>query len=348
MNKFAFVVYPLNFENIHDFCPISKLFSPVVVKTVLRILPPFKIHHAKNMRSAQGAVIEGSFIVCPLLSEQILAMKEEAVLNKISKAAKLGERSGAKIIGLGALMGITGRGGQVIAQNSHASITTGSSLASAAILETLDRAAALRKVDLTKAKVAIVGATNAIGQNCALGFLNRTDTIFLLAKHSERLAELKESLITHKPKTKIIDKGLDLAAVIKEADIIVFTTSAIEVPSIATAKNLKKGTIICDIPSPRNISKEISDQRKDILVIDGAVIEPPETVRIGLKLPIKDGFIYACMAETMILAFEGQTEEDFSTGFKPDLNKVALIKALAEKHGFKIKFTSFGFPIINS
>jgi predicted amino acid dehydrogenase len=51
------------------------------------------------------------------------------------------------------------------------------------------------------------------------------------------------------------------------------------------------------------------------------------------------------MAETMLLAFEGQTQEDFSTGFKPDLNKVARIKALAARHGFEIKFTSFGVPI---
>ncbi len=160
-----------------------------------------------------------------------------------------------------------------------------------------------------------------------------------------RLADLKESLVAQKSKTNIIDKGLALESVIKDADIIIFTTSAIEVPSAATAHNLKKGAIICDIPSPRNVSKEICDKRKDILVIDGAVIEPPPTARLGLKLPIKDGFIYACMSETMILAFEGQTQDDFSTGFKPDLNKVNQIKTLAAKHGFKIKFTSFGVPV---
>lgn len=47
----------------------------------------------------------------------------------------------------------------------------------------------------------------------------------------------------------------------------------------------------------------------------------------------------------MILAFEGKTQDDFSTGFKPDLNKVNQIKSLAGKHGFKIKFTSFGIPL---
>ena len=347
MNKFAFVVYPLNFQNIHDFCSISKLFSPAVVKTVLRILPPFEIHHAKNLRSTQGKEIEGCFIVCPLLSKQILAMKEEAVLNKISKAVQLGERNGAKIVGLGALMGIAGKGGQVIAQNSHAAITTGSSLASAAILETLEKAAILRNVDMTKTKVAIVGATNAIGQICAQGLLDRVETIFLSAKNTERLAELEKYLTAQKSKTIIMNSGLELNSVIKEADIMIFTTAAIEVPLAATTANLKRGAIICDIPSPRNISKEIAEQRKDILVIDGAVIEPPETVRIGLKLPIKDGFIYACMAETMILAFEDKTQDDFSTGFKPDLHKVAHIKELAAKHGFKIKFTSFGLPITN-
>lgn len=297
MNKFAFVLNPFDIQNVHDYCFISKLAPQALIKVILRLLPPFKIHHAKNLRSAAGAEIEGCFMVCPLLSKQVLAMKEETVLRKILKAVRVGEKTGAKVIGLGALMGILGKGGQVIAGQARGAITTGSSLAAAAVLETLDNAAALRNVDLSKAKVAIVGATNAIGQNCALGLLDRVETIFLLAKNTERLTDLKEFLITQKSKTNIIDKGLVLEDVIKEADIIIFTTSAIEVPPAATNDNLKQGAIICDIPSPRNISQDICDHRKDILVIDGAVIEPPEAARIGLKLPIKDGFIYACMAE---------------------------------------------------
>ncbi len=347
MIKFAFVLNPFNIQNVYDYCFLSRLAPQALIKIIVRLLPPFKIHRAKNLQSAAGAEIDGSFIVCPLLSEQILAMKENAVLNKILKAVRIGERSGAKVVGLGALMGVAGKGGQRIAEQTPAAITTGSSLASAAILETLDRAAAMRNVDLSKAKVAIVGATNAIGQNCALGFLNRVDTVFLLARNADRLAELKEFLNAQKSKTNIIDQGPALEDVITEADLVIFTTSAIEVPSAATAKNLKKGAIICDIPSPRNIAREICDQRKDILVIDGAVIEPPPTAQLGLKLPIKDGYIYACMAETMILAFEGQTQDDFSTGFRPDLHKVARIKALAAKHGFNIKFTSFGVPVQN-
>ena len=345
MSKFAFVLNPFNIQNVHDYCFVSKLVPEALIKIILRILPPFKIYYAKNLRSAQGAVIEGCFIVCPLLSKQVLAMKEETVLKKILKVVRLGEQVGTKVIGLGALMGISGKGGQVISEKTSVAITTGSSLASAAIMETLERAAALRKVNLARAKVAIVGATNAIGQNCALGFLNRVETIFLLAKNAERLSALKEFLVAQKSKTNIIEKGLALESVIKDADIIIFTTSAIEVPSAATANNLKKGAIICDIPSPRNIPEEICKKRKDILVIDGAVIEPPETARIGLKLPIQEGFIFACMAETMILAFERKTQDDFSTGFKPDLSKVAEIKALAAKHGFQIKFSSFGVPI---
>jgi len=65
-------------------------------------------------------------------------------------------------------------------------------------------------------------------------------------------------------------------------------------------------------------------------------------LKINLK---KIAFIYACMAEAMILAFEGKTQKDFSVGYKPDLNKVAEIKTLADKHGFEIKFTSFGIPV---
>jgi fatty aldehyde-generating acyl-ACP reductase len=346
MSKFAFILNPVNIQNVHDYFPISKITPQALVKIVLRLLPPFSLHYVNNLRSAQGAEIDGCFIVCPMLSKQVLVFKEEFVLKKILKSVKLGELSGAKVIGLGALMGIIGGGGQLVAEKSPVAVTTGSSLASAAILETVKRAADLRKVDLSKAKVVIVGATNAIGQNCALGFLNMVDTIFLIAKNAERLTELKDFLFTQKSTTKIMESGLALETVIKDADIVIFTTSAIEVPFTTTVNSLKKNAIVCDIPSPRNISKELCEMRKDVLIIDGAVIDPPKTARIGLKLSLKNDLIFACMAETMILAFEGKTQEDFSTGFKPNLNKVAEIKALAAKHGFEIKFTSFGIPIL--
>lgn len=345
MNKFAFVLNPFNLQNIHDYCGISRLAPLALIKLILRTLPPFQIHRAKTLRSATGAAIEGVFIVCPLLSKQVLALKEDIVLNKIFKAVRLGEKAGAQVIGLGALMGIVGKGGQWVAQKTSVPVTTGASLAAAAILETLERAAKLRGLDLSQANVAIVGATNAIGQNCAQGLLDKAKTIYLLAKNTDRLYELKELLATQKTKTPVIACGIALDDVIRNADVIVFTTSAIEVPPAATAANLKSGVIICDIPSPRNISRHIYEQRKDILVIDGAVIEPPPTAQLGLKLPIKEGFIYACMAETMILAFEGLTQDDFSVGFLPDLNKVHHIKTLAAKHGFRIQFTSFGVPV---
>jgi predicted amino acid dehydrogenase len=345
MNKFAFVLNPFNIQNIHDYCFLSKLAPPLLMKTILRVLPPFKIHLAKNLRSAQGAEIEGCFIVCPLLSKQVLAMKEDAVLNKVLQAVRLGEKAGAKVIGLGAMMGVAGKGGQVIAEKTPVAVTTGASLAAAAILETLERAARLRNVDFSKLKVAIVGATNAIGQNCALGLLDKADTLYLLATNVERLRDLKDFLTAQKPKANVRVQGIALDAVIEDMDVIIFTTSALEVPFAATVANLKDGAIICDIPSPRNVTREICDQRRDVLVIDGAMIEPPPTAQLGLKLPIKDGFVYACMAETMILAFEGKTQHDFSIGFKPDLSKVHQIKTLADRHGFKIQFTSFGVPI---
>lgn len=345
MSKFAFVLNPFNIQNVHEYFALSNMAPPALLKMILRRLPPLKIHEIKNLRSACGAAIDGCFIACPLLSSQVMALPEEVVLKKIFHAVRLGEQAGAKIIGLGALMGVAGKGGQVMAEKTHAAVTTGSSLASAAILDTLERAAKLRHVDLSKAKVAIVGATNAIGQNCALGLLGKADTLFLLAKDAGRLTDLQAFLDAQKTNTKILNQGLALETVVKDADMMIFTTSAIEVPPSATAANLKENAIICDIPSPRNISREICGRRKDILVVDGAVIEPPQTARIGLNLPLKGTFIYACMAETMALAFEGLTEEDFSTGFKPNLHKVARIKALAAKHGFEIQFTSFGVPI---
>jgi fatty aldehyde-generating acyl-ACP reductase len=51
-------------------------------------------------------------------------------------------------------------------------------------------------------------------------------------------------------------------------------------------------------------------------------------------MDIDPGFTYACMAETMILTLERRFE-DTSLGIDLDMNGVAEMGRLAERHGFR-------------
>jgi predicted amino acid dehydrogenase len=345
MNKFAFIVNPIDIHNIHQYFPLSRLAPTIFIEKILYSLPPFKLHHIKDIRSLTGEKIEGYFIACPLLTKQMLELEEEFVIKRIMSSVCLAKELGVDIVGLGALTGIIGDGGVRVAEKMQIPITNGASLAAAAILETIEKAAALKKVKLSEAKVVIVGGTNAIGQNCAYALLNRVSSITLIGKKRERLTDLKNFLLQQGTFTKIDWTVTKVEAAIMSADIIIFTTSAIEIPFKATLNCLKKGVIISDIPAPRNIPNEIPQKRNDILVIDGAAIIPPYRVKFPIKSPLGNDSIYACMAETMTLTFEKRFQENFSIGFKPNLGKVKEISDLAKKHGFEVSFTSFGKPI---
>ena len=84
-----------------------------------------------------------------------------------------------------------------------------------------------------------------------------------------------------------------------------------------------------------------SEKRKDVLVIEGGVVEVPGDVDFHFNFGFPPRLSYACMAETMILALE-EKYEDYSIGKELSLEKVIEISQLAKKHGFKLAgFRSF-------
>jgi predicted amino acid dehydrogenase len=258
--------------------------------------------------------------------------------------ARIAEKLNVQVLGLGGLTGTVGEAGKRIAEESNLPVTNGTTFAAGACLETVLRAAELRKINLSKSEVAIIGATNSIGKICAYVLSKLVAQLSLVAKSEERLTALFDKL-KKETRIQIENLGCDVDGAIHNADIVIFTTSAIEVSPHIETESLKKSAIICDIPMPRNISPDIFKARPDILVIDGAAIEPPCELRLDIDTALAENQIYACMAETMILTMEGRLE-NFSLGWEPSLEKLEQIRLLAAKHGFKPAFTSFGQKIV--
>jgi predicted amino acid dehydrogenase len=76
-------------------------------------------------------------------------------------------------------------------------------------------------------------------------------------------------------------------------------------------------------------------KRPDVLVIESGEIDLPTKVK-GLKsIGLPPNVVYACLAETIVLALEGRFEV-FTVGRDTEWEKVKEIYKLGLKHGMKL------------
>ena len=97
---------------------------------------------------------------------------------------------------------------------------------------------------------------------------------------------------------------------------------------------LKKGPVIInDISVPMDTDVSVFNERRDVKVIMGGVVRMPKNPDFTIKgVPLEQGIIFACMAETMLMGLEN-IHKHFSYG-KLEIKKVNKVISIAEKHGF--------------
>jgi fatty aldehyde-generating acyl-ACP reductase len=111
-------------------------------------------------------------------------------------------------------------------------------------------------------------------------------------------------------------------------------------------QHLKPGAVILDDTQPRNTHPRLLEQRPDVMLIDGGLVDVPHmTYRGSVGLP--PGMLFACMAETALLSLEGYSQH-FSIG-EPTFAQAVQTLVMAEKYrqvGFTLsKFHAFGKPL---
>ena len=102
MDKFAFMIHPIEISDIYRKLKFMQKLPESAVEGIIKCFPPMKISHITGVKSQYNEV-EGYFVACPLTTRQMIELPEEVVMNKIIKTAKLAEKLGAKILGLGHL-----------------------------------------------------------------------------------------------------------------------------------------------------------------------------------------------------------------------------------------------------
>jgi hypothetical protein len=93
--------------------------------------------------------------------------------------------------------------------------------------------------------------------------------------------------------------------------------------------------VITDVARPLDLPPEDVAKRPDVLVVESGEIDLPTQVK-GLKsIGLPKNVIYACLAETIVLALEGRFEV-FTIGRDTEWPKVKEIYKLGLKHGMKL------------
>jgi hypothetical protein len=163
INRFAFVIHPLNVHFIHKSPQFgwTKFLPDDLVERVAAYMPPMYLSRITGGQSpTTGQRIEGHLITLAATPRQMMQRGERFTYDRLNQAARIAERRGARIMGLGAFTSVVGDAGITVAHEADIAITSGNSLTVAMTLEAAKKAVILMgATDLTKGKAMIVGAT---------------------------------------------------------------------------------------------------------------------------------------------------------------------------------------------
>lgn len=344
INKFAFVIHPLQVDFIHQnkLLKWTKYLPDDLVEATAAYFPPLYLSKITGAQSpTTGQRVEGYLFSLGATPRQMMQHGEKFTYTRLNQAARMAERMGARIMGLGAFTSVVGDAGITVANESDIAITSGNSLTVAATLEAAKQAVIqMGATDLTRGKVMIVGATGSIGSVCARLLAQAIHDVVLVSIEPAKLIELKRTIQNETPGAQVTI-ALRADDLLGECDLVVTATSAFGQRVVDISK-CKPGAVICDVARPPDINAPEAALRPDVLVIESGEVLIPGDIDFGYDIGLPPKTSYACLAETCLLAMEGRFE-DYTLGRNIEIGRVKEIYRLFKKHGFKLAgLRSFG------
>ncbi|WP_207796384.1 hypothetical protein [Pseudohalioglobus lutimaris] len=347
INRFAFVIHPLSQQYLTHLKPLEML-SKISPQPVMNLVekaaaysPPFVYTRVEGIVSPDGTEAEGWLIIVGGTPREIMSHTPEFTYRRLLAAADIAKGLGAQIMGLGAFTKVVGDAGVTVAKRAPLPITTGNSYsASGALWAAHDAVQRLGLVKLekgrkVKGKAMVVGATGAIGAACARLLARTTEELHLVSPEAAKLLILEKSILRESPGVKLVlSSYADSDTSIGDMDMIVTATSGAG-KKILDITRVKPGCVITDVARPLDLSPDDVAQRPDVLVIESGEISLPGEVHMK-SIGFEDrNVVYACLAETIVLALEGRFE-NFTLGRNLEWKKVHEIYKLGLKHGMQL------------
>jgi len=332
-NSFGFIFHPILIrEHVNKkFPPLGTILPIPVINWACQFFPPQYISEITGIRSRDtGETVKGWFVAAPYTPQAMQDLPLEKVYSKIIDTINLAESKGAKIMGLGAHIAVVGDAGKTISERVSIPVTTGNSYTVAVAVDSMIEAANIMDIQMTEARVAIVGATGSIGKACARVFADVCPELILIGRDSDSLNQVRE-LCDGKTATIIASTNINS---IYDADLVLTVSSAID--AIIEPKHLKPGSVVLDVARPRDVSPAVARERDDVLVIEGGMVEVPGThANFNFDFGFPQRKAFACMVETIALAMEGRYE-NFTIGRDISPQQVREMREICQRHGFKL------------
>ncbi|ALF53649.1 acyl-ACP reductase [Nostoc piscinale CENA21] len=298
--------------------------------------PPQIVDHIK-VTSLTGETIEGKYVESCFLPEMLANRRIKAATRKILNAMAHAQKHDIDITALGGFSSIIFENFNLeqFSQVRNVTLeferfTTGNTHTAYIICRQVEAAAKQVGIELSKATVAICGATGDIGSAVTRWLDAKTDVkeILLIARNQERLKNLQDEL--GRGKIMALDEALP------EADIVVWVASMPKGVEIDT-KVLKQPCLLIDGGYPKNLATKI--QHPDVHVLNGGIVEHSLDIDwkimqiVNMEVPERQ--LFACFAEAMLLEFE-KLHTNFSWGRNQiTVDKMEQIGQASVKHGFR-------------
>ena len=323
--------------------PLYNKLSLYNKKSLLARIPSFKFFHINKITSLENKEIGFVGVLLPLLPEQLLSKNPALMRKRIRKAVVKAQRNGAKLVTLGSYTSIMTNQGLDICDDVPGSVTSGNTYTAALCINSVFKICKQLDLETCNLTLSIVGATGDIGSICAKIFPKFfKKTIFCSRKITKTSSIFLEATRSCGFDVEICQ---DPKAAVRNSDVVICATSAFT--ALFSSEDVKTGTIVCDISMPSNIARDLLARRPEVIAFEGgrAKIFGFEDIKNGMwSLLFPANSIYGCLAEALILAFEGRFE-NFSIGQGCITEgRVDEIYKLGLKHGFFVAdFSSFGY-----
>ena len=340
-HPFAFLVHPradVRLDLERTWAPLGWLPRGLVSRLTELPLPSMSMGAVTY--DDDPDTVAGYVWMLPIPADQMLARPRAEVSRRVEGALDALARRGVRTVTLGAFTSPATRAGRMVSGRPDLGVTTGNAFTAAMTADAVERL--LRLSDADEPQVALVGATGSVGTCVARLLASRKalSRMTLIARTQGDLDRLQSEMTAYGVQTTTA-RTIDGA---KSADIVVLLTSSPD--ALLHAEHLKEGAVVLDDTQPRNTSPTLLDERPDVTVVDGGVVAVTgltDRAEIG-QAP---GTVYACMAESMLLALDGH-QGDFALG-RPTVEQAEHTLALAaeyRQYGFHLAPPhSFGEPL---
>lgn len=349
----AFLVHPLSLDDIWQ--PRSqrwlryvheRMVDPGILpmawlkRLFLTVRPQFQ-GVIDGVRTADGRKLRVMLISAPLLPDQFRSNPEDALRLAI-QGTRFAHELGAEVVGLGAFWSTVGDKGEEVQRAVPEVVVTNGGAYTAATVRAavpgLLRRFAAQGVRLDSATAAVVGANGVVAFGVARLIAPEVGRLLLVGRDKERLNRSAATLKRKYPTTEII-ATTDMA-LLAGADIVFSATS--DPDPVIFPQHVKPGAWLYDLGRPADVDESVR-QLPGVELVPGGVVRPPGAMRTRIDLRFGEGYVPACLAETMILTATKEYDRR-SLGAGTRSKDIAFYLREGERLGFEIVTRDLRMP----